>query len=110
MIIFKGYGIVVMLIIVGSAFLANLLTNEVSGDDTYWGKHAWLVGVAQIFAGILCRVVGIVIERRYSRVFIVEGTGERVVEHHSFFFIPIKWWCPILIVLGAGIILFDIFL
>jgi hypothetical protein len=90
----KGFGWVAPAATFGCSLVANLITNAVTGDGTYWKEHGWPFASALIVAGVICARVSAVIYRR-------DPHGS-----HSFFFIPLRWW-TLLTPLGAILLFTD---
>jgi len=106
--IWHGKGFLVFVITFGFSLAANLITNGWTGSGAYWDTHKWPFAVSLAFSSMACWLLGMEFERRGARVLVDPKTGEEVVvnDSNSFFFIPMKWWGPIL---GLGsIIVLDI--
>jgi len=52
MTIYRGYGIAIIGIILGSALIANLLDNAFAGH-TYWDTHGWPLAAALAFDSLV---------------------------------------------------------
>ncbi|MEZ5856191.1 MAG: hypothetical protein R3D67_16110 [Hyphomicrobiaceae bacterium] len=107
MIIWRGWGLIVLVITFGCSLIAQLLTDQLLGS-AYWNAHAWPFGVAMIVAGGVVWLFSQVLGRGPPRTLVDEQTGERVVvlPRHDLFFVPIKWWAVLLPGIGIGVILF----
>lgn len=97
MLIWTRLGFLVFVFVFGSSLAANLITNEVAGNEAYWDANRWPVGVALAVAGLLSWVVGAALARRQ-----VPGRAP-----HAAFFIPMTWWGPLLILGGAALAIHD---
>jgi hypothetical protein len=102
MIIWTGWGFLVALIVFACALVTNLIADSRTGGDAYWNAHKWPMGVALLVAAILCWFIGLAFHDRKPRVLIDAETGKEVVfrKSHSLFFIPVRWWGPILGILA----------
>jgi len=111
MLIFRGYGLLVLVFVFGCSLTANLIANKVSGSEAYWEEHMWPVGLAQLCAGGLCWVVGTALHRRRARRLMDPETGEEVVlaPSHDLFFIKMEYWGIILSVAGVAIFIWGAF-
>jgi hypothetical protein len=96
----SGYGYLVAVIVIGFSLVMALITRTVTGGDKYWDAHKWPFALSLVLSGLTCLFVGNIFRNRNARALIDPKTGEEVVlrESHTFFFIPIIWWGPILIV------------
>lgn len=102
--IWHGKGFLAFVITFAFSLAANLITNSWTGSGAYWDTHQWPFAVSLAFSSRTCRLLGMELERRGARALIDPKTGEEVVlnDSHSLFFIPMKWWGPIL---GLGSII-----
>ncbi|RBP36638.1 hypothetical protein DES53_11677 [Roseimicrobium gellanilyticum] len=110
MIIYKGFGFLNFVIIFGSSFAFNLASNAWWGEE-YWKAHKWPFAVSLFLSAVLCWFVGRAVEKRAVRTETDKLTGEEVVvseRHDSFFFLPMSWWGPILVVIGAVVLVIDL--
>ena len=71
-------------------------------DDRYYQAHGWPKLVAFAVAAVIVGIVGRWLNRRQGKVLIDPETGREVVvgRGNTFFFIPMEYWAPILLVLG----------
>lgn len=105
MIFWTGYGYVVLVFVMGMCLILQLISRAVSGTKEHYDASAWPIPVALILAGILCSIVGHFLANKETRVLIDPKTNEEVVvssADHTFMFIPVRFWGPILILI-AGI-------
>jgi hypothetical protein len=101
MILWRGWGAIVILIVFGSCCLLNLLCNVFAGND-YWETHCWPFASAFVLAGVIIWLVNSYLLDQPERVLVDEKTGERVrlVKRSRLFFIDIKWWAWICYAIG----------
>ena len=107
MIIWRGLGFLVAVIGFLSLLLTQHAVDSVSGIKDYYQTHGWPKLAALSIAGAMVWFLGRHLNNRpTSRTLIDKATGEelQIKPHHSFFFIGMEYWGPILVVLG--IILF----
>jgi hypothetical protein len=91
MIIWRGAGVFIVLIVFGCSFLANLISNSVL-EPTYYDQHKWPFAVSLV------------------RVVIDKQTGKEMVlspSRPALFFIPVLYWGPILFVLAIVVFALD---
>src|SRR5829696_3839662 len=107
MIIWRGWGLAAFGLIFGCSLVANLITNAVTGDVTYWTKHGWPFACAMISAGGAIWWLDAALGRRAPRQLVDADTGARVTlpSPHDLFFIPLRYWAAICGVLGLIILL-----
>ena len=84
MIIWSGFGILIVLIIAGCAALTNLAIDARWGHG-YYDSHQWTVGVAMLAAALACWLLGRFLKNQHS---------------HRLFFIPVHFWPVILTVIA----------
>ena len=111
MIIWSGKGYLVAVFVFGCSLIANLITNHFTGSGLYWELHRWPFGASLLASATLAEIVGNALRRKHERILIDPETGQEVRINegdHSLFFVPVHWWGPILAVLGAGVIGFDL--
>jgi len=101
MIVWRGTGILVAVIIFVSSLCANALAIQFGGKG-YWETHGWPFACAMIAAGGLIHIVDYILGKKPPRELIDADTGEHVHLNapRDFFFIPMKWWGPITAVFG----------
>lgn len=102
MLIWQGWGIMVVGIVIGCSLMVYALLEAITGSTVYWRSHDWPVGVTLLVAGVLCWATGPFLSQRNAKILLDPQTGKQVVvgESHTFFFMPVHWWGPILGVLG----------
>ena len=106
MIIWKGWGILVVIITAAFVFGVDFITGAAFGNSNYYAIHNWPEGVAFLLSGIAVYFVGLYFNNKPGRVMIDKATGREIVLRrvHSMFFIPMEYWGIILAV--GGIVLF----
>ena len=93
MIIWSGLGFVVALIGAVCLMAMDALTGALFNDANYFATHGWPKLVALAAAGGLTFLFARFLDKR------------PVKRRHSLFFIPVKYWAPLLVVLG-GVLMF----
>ena len=98
----SGKGFLVAVFAFGFSLAANLISNSVTGSGAYWDAHKWPVAVSLFASAAACWVVGRDFPDEKPRVLIDPKTGKEIISRrlHSFLFIPMMWWGPILAVFG----------
>jgi hypothetical protein len=101
-IIWTGKGFLVAVFAFGFSLMANLISNSLTGSGAYWDSHKWPLGVSLFVSAVACWFAGRFFQNRKAQVLIDPRTGKEVVlqKSHTLFFVPMKWWGPILVMLG----------
>jgi hypothetical protein len=109
MIIWNGFGFFVFILAFGSAIGTELISEYLAGDDTFYQQHPAMISVAMVFSAILTYLLNLLISRQKAQVLIDKETGEEMILQHSqsLFFIPVKWW-PVIFLLIAVIVPFTV--
>jgi len=107
MIIYRGYGIAIVGLIIGSAFIANLLVNVFVGRN-YWDTHGWPLAAALAFDSLVLLTIDRIMSDRQARVPISELPAKTSgpPRRHELFRIGFRWWALILAGLAILILLF----
>lgn len=111
MIIWSGKGFLVAIFVVGSALIANALTNAVTGSEAYWDENRWVLGASLLVAAGLSWMVGKALAGKNRR-----GLGEKETrdeltsgrDYDSLFFLRMQWWGPLLAVVGLAVMASDL--
>lgn len=104
MVIWSGLGFLVAVVTFGCLLATEILVEASFHDDQYYQAHGWPKLVAFVVAAAIVGVVGRRLSRRQGKVLIDPETGSEVIvgRNHTFFFIPVEYWAPILLVLGVA--------
>lgn len=102
LIVWKGKGAFVILIVVVACLLMNGVTGSVFHDNDYFQKHGWPKLAALWLAGAATWTLGNYLNTRQARVMIDKATGKEVIlrPDHSLFFVKMEYWGPGLVLLG----------
>jgi len=102
MIIWSGYGILLVPIVMACAFGSMILTAILANDPDYWRLHGWPFGVSLMLGAIGVWFIGRWLRDRGARTLIDPKTNQTVIlrRGRSFFFIPLEWWAPLLFIFG----------
>jgi hypothetical protein len=94
MIIWSGWGFLVAVIVFGASLAMEAMTEALTGDNQFYQTHAWPLALALALAGVITWGVG--------KYFSTRGAGRTATtsDPHRFFFIPMRYWGPILLVLS----------
>ena len=103
MIIWNGLGFLVAVFVFGAALLCNLAFDAIWGAG-YYEAHKWTIGVVMFIAAAFSWVVGSFLRNRTAQTVIDKATGKEIIldrAAHRLFFIPMRYWGPILAVIGV---------
>lgn len=100
LIILRGYGWSVPVIILSVMALSQLAIDAFCGDGFYTA-NAWPKNVAVILATISAGLLGLYLNHIKRRTLVDDETGEVLgkAPSHSLLFIPIEYWAVITLVL-----------
>jgi hypothetical protein len=106
-IIWTGWGILVFVFGLGALVIAQALANAVLGAG-YYETNAWPKIAAAVVAAILMWLVGRRLNGAPGRTVVDKQTGREMTlrRRHTFFFIPMEYWAPIVVVLVVALELF----
>ena len=103
MVIWSGLGFLVAVITFLLLLLAEYGTEALYGDESYYQAHGWPKLLAFWLAGAVIWPLGAYLNRKQGKVMIEKATGREVLlkPDHTFFFIRMEYWGPILLALGV---------
>ncbi|MEX0641935.1 MAG: hypothetical protein WD468_04500 [Pirellulales bacterium] len=93
MIIWSGYGYLVAVIVFGTSLLMEVLTERWTGDDNFYQTSTWALPAALVIAGMVSWLCDWLLK------------PEPGVQN-SLFFVPMKWWAPLLFVIAIAMLIF----
>lgn len=107
MIIWKGFGFLVVVLAVAGFLVAQLAVNGYTADDHYYQTHHWPKLLGAGVAAVPIWFLGRFLNRRPGRVLVDPATGETVTPRatHDLFFIRMELWAPILLAIALVIAL-----
>ncbi len=102
MVIWSGLGFLVAAITFLLLLIAECVTESLFRDESYYQAHGWPKLLAFFLAGAVIWPLGVYLNRKQGKVMIEKETGKEVLikPNHSFFFIRMEYWGPILFALG----------
>ncbi|GAG37770.1 unnamed protein product [marine sediment metagenome] len=109
MIIWRGLGFLVAVIVFVNSLIANLITNTITGNESYWEEHKWPFALSLVVSGLICWFLGKYLDGRKGRTLIDKETGEeiRVGAANELFFIKMYLWGPILLIFAILALIYD---
>jgi len=107
MIIWRGKGILIALIAFGCLLLAEYATRSAFHDDRYYQTHGWPKLAAMWLAAGLVFALQSKLGGGPPRVLVDKETGKEISlpARDALFFIPVRYWPPILAALGVAFFL-----
>lgn len=108
MIIWKGLGILVIVIFFAVTVTVQWTANALFGPGTYFLYKAWLFPPALFVVAASCWFLGRYLHQYGKRELIDTTTGQKVVlrSRHSLFFIPMEYWAVPLVLWAFYILVF----
>lgn len=103
MIIWRGFGILALVIVIITFAIGGELCRVISQNNNYYQQHSWPVTISLILAGIICWFLGKYLNRpQNGRVYIDKESGKEVQlrKVHTLFFIKIEYWGIIYAIFG----------
>lgn len=102
MIIWSGWGFLVAVIVFGASLAMELVTETLFRDDRFYQTHAWPLTLALALSGVIIWTLGTYLHARGARTVIDKSTGQEltIAARHTFFFIPMRYWGPLLLALS----------
>jgi|SRR5882762_6063339 len=106
MIIWKGWGILVVVIVVVCMVVIQGGIGLISGDPNFDKLHHWPFGLALLVSAIPIYFTGLKLNSSPGRVLLDPRTGREVVfrRQHSLFFIPFQYWAFIVGAIGLVVL------
>ena len=97
-IIWRGLGWLVPVIVFGFSLITNLAFNATYGED-FWNSHHWPFALSLFVSAAVCWFLGKYLKTRSDRVVIDKETGKEIVinqSRHALFFMPMHLWGAVL--------------
>lgn len=111
MIIYSGFGFLVLIITIGSAVIGHLVTSSLAGSNAYGRTHHWPFALSLLIAAAICWFLGRYLHGKHP----LPGTAPlayRSSSHrrtHSLFFIPMEYWGLMIALLAVYAFGMDLF-
>jgi hypothetical protein len=103
MLVWRGWGILVVALSFAALLLTQLAGDAILGDG-YYSAHGWPKFVALAMAALFVWLFSRLLDARPGRVVIDKDTGEQLTLRGGdhLFFVPVRFWPPILLIAGLG--------
>ena len=109
MIIWRGWGVLIIVIVFASSLAANFISNAVAGP-TYYDEHKWPLALSLVVSAVICWFWGLAYKNKPGRVVIDKQTGNELTlqpARPALFFIPLQYWGPILLIIAVVVFVMD---
>lgn len=111
MIIWSGYGFLVVVIVFIDSLIANYITNYLTKDSNFYNYNLIPLGVSFLFSALVIRLFW-----NYFNEKKLENKGTRVFDkvtiaagdQNTLFFIPFRYWTYITACIGIGVIIYQL--
>lgn len=102
MIIWSGFGIVVGAIGIVSLIATEITLEALTNNERFYQEHPWGILLAMVMAAVLTYGFHLLLSLEKPRVMIDKETGREIARrtNHSMFFIPVKVWPVLFVILG----------
>ncbi|MDF7802157.1 hypothetical protein P4C99_21980 [Pontiellaceae bacterium B1224] len=103
MIIWSGLGFVVAIIGFGSLILTEYLSERITNNDQFYQENSWIILIGMALAAIFTFAFSLLLKKEKARVVVDKETGQEIElrKSHSLFWIPVRWWPVVFIILGV---------
>ncbi len=108
MLIWNGKGYLIAVAAFISALGAEYLSESYFADQNYYQAHGWPLAAALLAAGIISWFLGSYLHAKGSRTVIDKATGQEMTVggDDALFFVPMRYWGPILAVTAAAVLVY----
>ena len=100
MIIWSGWGFLVAVIVFGASLTMELVTEALFHDKEFYQNQAWPLALALALSGVIVWTLGTYLHARHARSVIDKSSNPDHAMRHTFFFIPMRYWGPLLLALS----------
>ena len=99
-IVWKGWGIVGILIPIIVIFIVHSITTMLFGDE--YKNNSLILALELVISAIPIYFIGIKLNKKVGQIVIIKETNEEIElkETHSLFWIPLQYWSFIIFALG----------
>lgn len=111
MIIWHGWGILAALIPYFSILFTEIIVEKIFQDKFYYQNNSWPMYLGLIIGIVLVYLLSLYLSKEKGRVVVDKQTGKELIlkNKHTLFFIDIKYWPYILLLLTIYLFVKDFF-
>ena len=108
MIFWSGYGIVVALIGFFTLIMTEFISEYIADDRSFYQENSWVIFIGMIISAVITYGFNKLLQKEKSKIVIDKVTGEEfeLRKSHSLFFINIKYWPILYILIGFAFLFF----
>jgi len=101
--VWSGLGFLVAVIGFAALLFTEIISEKITGDDQFYQEHGWVILIGMLIAAVLTFGLHRLLLLQNGRVVLDKETGQEVTRrsNHSLFFIPVRWWPIVFVVLGV---------
>ncbi|MGC1310310.1 MAG: hypothetical protein WA885_24030 [Phormidesmis sp.] len=105
-IIWRGWGILAIVIPAIAVVLVEMLADAVLGEGAYQQNNEWLFALGLLIASPIVWLVGRRLNQTQPRQLVDPTTGETVIlqKRHSMFFIKFEYWAFVFVAIAAALV------
>jgi len=109
MIIWNGKGGFVFLIVFITSLSMELLTEGIYGDETFYQSNDWPLAMCFFISAFFTYLLSNYLNSQPERTLIDKETKKEIIikPNHKLFFIDIKYWPVILIIIGLVVLFYN---
>jgi len=106
MIVWSGFGFLVAIIGLASLVFTEIAFESITKNEQFYQQNSWVILVAMVVAAILTFGLHKLLSLKKPRIVIDKETGKEmeIRGSHSLFFIPVKWWPILFLILGLVLV------
>ena len=109
MIVWSGLGFLILVVIVACIAGTQAIVNSAFHSDVYYQSHRWPKAAGFLLAALVLWRLAMYLADKHDRHLVDPATGKPVIvrRRHSLFVIPMRYWAPIMAVVGVAALVVD---
>lgn len=102
LLVWRGWGIGVPLIVILMQLLTEKLVDNIAGTPEFIKMHSWIWLIGLSVSAVLIWFIGKFLDSKPGRIVLDKETQREyeLKSRHDFFWLPFKWWAIPVFVLG----------
>lgn len=109
MIVWKGWGFIILPIVMASIALIYFPALFITGNNDVMNQFPYLFGLVFFIAGTLSWFIGNKLPKKEKRLFDENGNEVIIKNTHSFFFIEVKYFIIVFYLIGLYLLITGLF-